>query len=86
VLAPLTLRVEVRGLDPSGVEVDFSGVAMNMGFNRVSLQSAGPGQFEGEGMLPTCVRARMDWEAKVLLQTPSGLLGAPFRFTTTRQP
>lgn len=86
VLAPLTLRVEVRGLEPSGVEVDFSGVDMNMGFNRVGLQSAGVGGFEGQGMLPTCVRDRMAWEAKVLVQTPAGLLAAPFRFETIRRP
>lgn len=84
VLVPLSLRVVTQGLEPRGVEVDFAGVDMNMGFNRVSLMAAGGDRFEGEGMLPTCVRQRMDWEAKVLLMTPAGLLAAPFRFETTR--
>lgn len=86
ILVPLTLRVAIQGLQAGGVEVDFAGVDMNMGFNRVSLAAVGGGRFEGEGMLPTCVRNRMIWEAKVLLQSPAGLLAAPFRFETTRQP
>lgn len=86
VLAPLTLRVQVTGLEPTGVEVDFSGVDMNMGFNRVSLNAGEAGRFEGEGMLPTCVRDHMAWEAEVLLQTRAGLLAAPFRFETIRRP
>lgn len=86
ILVPLTLRVAIQGLQASGVEVDFAGVDMNMGFNRVSLVAVGGGRFEGEGMLPTCVRDRMTWEAKVLLQSPAGLLAAPFRFDTTRRP
>jgi hypothetical protein len=84
VMAPLTLRVQVRDLEPGSVEVDFAGVDMNMGFNRVHLEPAGEGVFEGQGMLPTCVRERMAWEAKVLVQTPAGLLAAPFRFETVR--
>ena len=85
VMAPLNLRVQLRDLEPSSVEVDFAGVDMNMGFNRVHLEAAGEGGFEGQGMLPTCVRERMAWEAKVLVQTPAGLLAAPFRFETVRR-
>lgn len=82
VMRPLKLRVEVAGLEPDGVEVDFAGVDMNMGFNRVRLARTAPGRFEGEAMLPVCVRDRMDWEALVLLETVDGRLGAPFRFET----
>lgn len=85
-MAPLTLRVQLMDLEPSSVEVDFAGVDMNMGFNRVHLEAAGEGGFVGQGMLPTCVRERMAWEAKVLVQTPAGLLAAPFRFETVRGP
>lgn len=85
-LAPLALNVEVEGVEPGAVQVDFSGVDMNMGLNRVDLKAAGAGRFEGEGMLPTCVRNRMAWEAKVFVETPAGLLAAPFRFETVRRP
>jgi hypothetical protein len=84
VVAPLTLRVDLAGLQALGVEVDFAGVDMNMGYNRVGLEPAGEGRYQGKGMLPVCVRDRMTWEAKVLVQTRAGLMVAPFRFETSR--
>jgi hypothetical protein len=74
--------VRTEGVDPDRVEVDFAGVDMNMGFNRVALKPVGQGTFAGTGMLPVCVRARMTWEARVLLHTDAGLLAASFRFDT----
>lgn len=84
VVTPLHLEVLTRDLDARAVEIDFKGVDMDMGFNRPALTAAGPGRFRGEGMLPTCVRDRMTWEARVLLQTPRGLVAVPFRFETGR--
>jgi hypothetical protein len=84
VVAPLRLVVETTGFDVRAVEVDFAGVDMNMGYNRTALEPAGPGVYEGQGTLPVCVRARMDWEAKVLVHTVDGILAAPFRFETRR--
>lgn len=82
VIAPLKLRVELEGLNPERVEVDFSGVDMNMGFNRPPLKEVAPGRYAGDGMLPVCVRDVMEWEAKILLYTERGLMVAPFRFST----
>ncbi|MBK1718265.1 hypothetical protein [Thiocystis violacea] len=82
--APLRLGVETAGLDVAAVEVDFAGVDMYMGFNRVSLAAVQKGRYAGQGMLPVCVRERMTWEARVLIHTPDGLLAAPFRFDTNR--
>ena len=84
VVQPLVLRVRTEALEASRVEVDFSGVDMNMGFNRATLHREGPGTYRGKGILPVCVRARMAWEARVLVQTPEGTLAAPFRFDTVR--
>ncbi len=81
-LKPLHLQVRVEGLAAQAVRVDFSGVDMNMGFNRPLLQAAGPGVFEGRGTLPVCVRDAMQWEARVMVQTPQGLAAAPYRFWT----
>lgn len=78
----LGLLVRAEGIDADGAEVDFAGADMNMGFNRVPLEGLGPGEFTGTAMLPVCVRARMTWEAKVLLHTDAGLIAAPFRFDT----
>jgi hypothetical protein len=82
VVKTLKLLVRAQGIAAHRVEVDFSGVDMNMGLNRVALAEVGPGKFTGTAILPVCVRARMTWEAKVLLYTDAGLLAAPFRFDT----
>jgi len=84
VVTPLRLAVDVEGLDARTVEVDFAGLDMNMGYNRVRLEPTGAGRFEGQGMLPACVRNRMTWEAKVLVHTAGGTMAAPFRFETSR--
>ena len=84
IATPLRLGVEASGFATTAVEVDFVGVDMNMGFNRVALREVRPGRYEGQGMLPVCARARMLWEARVLLHTPEGILAAPFRFATER--
>jgi hypothetical protein len=79
---PLQLTVVIEDLDAREVEVDFAGVDMNMGFNRPKLQQVAPGRYQGAAMLPVCIRARMTWEARVLLHTPRGLQAVPFRFDT----
>ncbi|EXJ15076.1 hypothetical protein [Imhoffiella purpurea] len=84
VMVPLQLDVGIEGLEPSEVEIDFVGVDMNMGFNRVRLVALGDGRYRGQGMLPVCVRAHMIWEARVLLHTARGIMAAPFRFETDR--
>lgn len=85
VARPLTLTVSVHRLDVDGVEVDFAGTDMDMGFNRVALIRQGTDLFRGEAMLPLCVRQRMQWEAKVILHTPEGRWIAPFRFETRQR-
>lgn len=84
-MQPLDIRVELQGARVSGVEVDFSGVGMNMGFNRPALKSAGNGAYTGQTRLPVCIRQAMEWEARVLLHTDRGLVSAPFRFITVKQ-
>jgi hypothetical protein len=84
-LEPLRIAVEVEGLRALGVEVDFAGVDMNMGYNRPALAAEDAGRFVGTTVLPVCVRHRMDWEARVLVRTPAGLVAAPFRFATFKR-
>ena len=84
-LEPLAIEVRVEGLRALGVEVDFAGVDMNMGYNRPALLAEGTGRYVGKAVLPVCVRQRMDWEARVLVRTPDGLMAAPFRFSTYKQ-
>ncbi len=82
VVKPLILNVTLEGLEAERVEVDFVGVDMEMGFNRPPLAVQGAGRYSGPGMLPVCVREVMEWEARVLLHTKSGIMAAPFRFAT----
>ena len=84
VVAPLAIRVDLAGLQALGVELDFAGADMNMGYNRVALEPVAHGRYQGKGMLPVCVRDRMTWEAKVMVRTSAGLMVAPFRFETSR--
>ncbi len=84
VVEPLRLLVQVEGVKPRKVEVDFAGVSMNMGYNRPRLERVGPGKWRGEGMLSVCIRDRMDWEAQVLLHLPDKVLAVPFRFDTLK--
>ncbi|MCW8907985.1 MAG: hypothetical protein OQL28_12110 [Sedimenticola sp.] len=81
---PLDLEVRLAGMDASSVEVDFVGIGMNMGYNRPRLEAQGDGVYSGTGMLPVCVRAAMEWEARVLVKSERGLLAAPFRFITVK--
>lgn len=84
ILQPLTLSVETDGFKPSSVTVDFIGLNMDMGFNRSVLKTKNQTDFVGEFIIPICVNSKMEWEARVKLQTDEGLLVAPFRFYTTK--
>ena len=83
-VTPLDLEVQLEGVRASGVEIDFVGIGMNMGFNWPRLESQGHGLYTGSGMLPVCVRVAMEWEARVLVQSERGVLAAPFRFITVK--
>ena len=84
-LEPIAIDVRLEGLRAFAVEVDFAGVDMNMGYNRPRLTAEGEGRYVGNTVLPVCVRQRMDWEARVLVRTPDGLMAAPFRFSTFKR-
>jgi hypothetical protein len=84
ILRPLQLDVKVEGVDVSEAEVDFTGIGMDMGYNRPRLEAVSNNQFLGKAILPVCVRSKMDWEARVLLQTEHGLIMAPFKFYTLK--
>ena len=84
-LEPLAIEVRLDRLRADAVEVDFAGVDMNMGYNRPRLSHDDDSRYLGTTVLPVCVRHRMDWEARVLIRTPDGLMAAPFRFSTFKR-
>ena len=81
-LQPLRLYVHLIGTQAETVEIDFDGVDMRMGLNRVRLAPpASPeAPFSGQGMLPVCVSGDMQWAASVLLDTTAGRIAVPFHF------
>ena len=84
ILRPLQIDVKVEGVTVSNTEIDFTGIGMDMGYNRPKLEPITKAQFKGRAILPVCVRSKMEWEARVLLQTERGLIMAPFRFFTLK--
>jgi hypothetical protein len=80
VVQPLKITVTLTNLAASQVEVDFAGVDMNMGFNRLTLVPVGTGKFTGESTIPVCVTGRMSWRATVIVTTERARIAAPFLF------
>ena len=66
----------------SRVEVDFAGIDMNMGLNRIELVSGVPGLHAGEATLPVCITGQMDWQVTVLIETGSERIAIPYRFAS----
>jgi len=84
ILRPLELNVTIDSIKVSAIEVDFVGIDMDMGYNRSKLDKVDQQHFRGKAVIPVCVRSKMEWEARVLLQTDNGLMMAPFRFHTIK--
>jgi hypothetical protein len=84
-LRPLKLVVKTQGLDARQVEVDFTGMDMNMGYNRPQLKQEGESRFTGETVLPVCITGGMVWQAAVVVTTPKLKAIAPFHFDTSRK-
>jgi hypothetical protein len=82
-LAPLDIRVSLRGgvaETVQEIQLDLSGVEMEMGWNRVRLERTAAGAFQGKANLPVCLSGRMHWQAAFLLNTRNGPLTAAFQF------
>jgi hypothetical protein len=80
VIRPLKATVSLTGMTASKVEVDFAGVAMDMGLNRITLLPAGNGSYAGETTIPVCVTGRMLWRATVVVETDRQRIAVPFQF------
>ena len=64
----LTFRVEVSGKQPiSQPYMDLGMPGMRMGPNRVALEAAGEGKYEGKGIIVRCPSGRRTWYARVTL-------------------
>lgn len=79
---PFDVLVDVTGIEPRRVEVDFAGIEMNMGLIRPQLSARAPGRYAAEVTLPVCITGQMEWQATVLLDTGGERIAIPFRFQT----
>ena len=82
VLKPLQVNATMTGIAVNKVEIDFSGVNMNMGYNRQVLVSDGNGHYAGETMLPVCITGRMAWRLSLIIETDRQRIAVPFVFET----
>lgn len=82
ILKPLQVSATMTGIAANKVEIDFSGVNMNMGYNRQALMSDGDGRYTGETMLPVCITGRMVWRVSLIVETDRQRIAVPFVFET----
>jgi len=80
VIRPMRVAVSIAGLDANQVEIDFTGVTMNMGLNRQTLSASGNGRFTGEATIPVCITGRMAWRATLVVETDRQRIAVPFLF------
>ena len=81
-LTPLPLEVNIEGVTPSHVSVDFVSPQEDVSVYRFVLHTIAPGRFRGHGQLGEekgiTAPAIMPWRARVILETPKGKLGSWF--------
>ena len=80
VIRPMRVAVAISGLTANQVEIDFTGVTMNMGLNRQTLAANGNGGFTGEATIPVCITGRMAWRATLVVETDRQRIAVPFLF------
>ncbi len=81
VVSPLTIEAKLNGIAGKTVELDFAGVDMQMGHNRVVLSPTGNGVFSSTASLPVCVTGRMNWRATLLIDSGGRHLSVAYDFT-----
>lgn len=80
VVKPMKVTVTVSGATATRVEIDFAGVSMNMGYNRLELTPTAEGRYAGEATIPVCVTGRMGWRATLMIETATQRIAVPFVF------
>ena len=84
---PLTVSARVTGIEAERVDIEFSGVDMDMGDNRATLVAEGAGgtsdhTYRASAMLPVCVSGRMDWRATLRVRSGGRESALAFVFWT----
>lgn len=61
------VHVKVSGADVLPLQLDITGLNMEMGVNRVVLKPGAGGTWAGETIIPICSQRRMHWRAALKL-------------------
>lgn len=83
VVRPMKIQARVSGPAAAAVdrmELDFAGVTMNMGYNRVTLSPQGNGRFAADASIPVCITGRMGWRGTLIVTTDRRRITVPFEF------
>jgi hypothetical protein len=80
VVRPMQVAATASVPNVRKVEVDFAGISMNMGYNRVALDAAGDHRYAGTATIPVCITGRMGWRATLMVETDSQRIAVPFVF------
>ncbi len=67
---------------PDQVSVEFEGINMDMGYNRVFLEEQGSQTFQAKAMLPSCTADTMFWLIHLIINDSSGVKDFQFRLQT----
>jgi len=80
----LKVEAKIEGNGWTPLRLDITGLNMEMGLNRTSLNPDGRERWQGETILPICSQRRMHWQAALLLQGPEGRAQLLYEFYTHR--
>lgn len=85
VLQPFEVRATLEGRNADQIQLDFSGVNMDMGFNQVDLKKGENGVFSGRAILPVCTTSRMRWQANFSIRSGETVEVVSLHFETKNE-
>jgi len=85
-LKPLNIQVQLKNIKATAVNLEITGINLNMGRFRTKLKHDGDFIYQGISSLPVCSKKVMKWKAMISVNTNNGVISAPFFFTTSYTP
>jgi len=85
-LKPLKLQVQINNIRAELVQVEITGINLDMGRFRTPLKEVELSLYQGISALPVCSKKIMQWQAMVSIKTEQKVISVPFLFETTYIP
>ena len=77
------VQVDIKAERDEEIWIDFKGIELDMGYNRVRLRRSGE-FFEGKVYLPSCTLKVMTWKAMLIIKTGDKMQGHVYKFKTVK--